>query len=460
MADDESTKNPILYGSAGMAASGMMPGSRKKPRPAEEAEEMEEGNPVEAEEVSVSEDPAVETSSRPKKPESVAPPADPGKAVEPSPAPATPAFQGLRAAVIGHTGAGDFGSHLDVVFQRLDGVRLEAICDGDAGAVDEAQIRTGAPHGYHDFRRMLEEEKPDIVSVATRSSAQHVEMVRASLESGAHVLCEAPFTQTLKEADELIALAEERNLKVAVAHPLRVDPHVIRFQEECHELIGELLEMHLFGKMDAGAGGEDLLLNGAPLFDLARLFAGEPSYCTASVTKEGIPAIAEDAHESQGNLHGPLLGDTIRAQFAMESGVHVTFLSDSRQRGITGPTGIEFIGEKGIMRLFANQPPIFSRLANSNPGSHTRSEVWQLWPQVQGPYHKPVDKLTQLDAANRLLVKDWIAAIGEDRPPLSSGDDGRRALEMVHGVWQAAVTMKRAYFPLVNRLHPLSEESA
>jgi hypothetical protein len=69
-----------------------------------------------------------------------------------------------------------------------------------------------------------------------------------------------------------------------------------------------------------------------------------------------------------------------------------------------------------------------------------------------------VEKLTQLDAANRLLVNDWLDAIRNDRAPQSSGDDGRKALEMVHGVWQAAVTMKRAYFPLVNRLHPLSED--
>ena len=32
-----------------------------------------------------------------------------------------------------------------------------------------------------------------------------------------------------------------------------------------------------------------------------------------------------------------------------------------------------------------------------------------------------------------------------------------KCLEMVHGVWQAGATMKRAYFPLANRLHPLED---
>ncbi len=449
MADDESTNKPILFGSAGMAASGMMPGTREKPKPTGKEEE-----PEQAEDTS-SEGGNAEIETETPEEQTIAEPVQ-----KEEPVPVEPVYNGLRAVVIGHTGSGDFGSHLDVIFQRLDGVRLEAICDGDAGAVDEAQIKTGAPNGYGDFRKMLEEEKPDIVSVATRWSDQHAEMIRASLESGAHVLCEKPFTQTLKEADEMLALAEKKNLKVAIAHPMRLDPHVLRFHKEYREIIGELLEINVFGKMDSTVGGEDLLLQGSPLFDIARLFAGEPCYCTATVTKDGIPAIAEDVHKSEGNQHGPLLGDTVRALFIMESGIAVSFLSDSRQRGVAGPAGIEFIGENGKMRMLANQPPIFSRLTNSNPSGHTRSDVWQLWPQIKGPYHEPVEKLTQIDAANRLLVKDWVAAIEEDRPPLSSGDDGRKALEMVHGVWQAAVTMKRAYFPLVNRLHPLSEESA
>ena len=462
MADEEPTKEPtkepILYGSAGMAASGMMPGLRRKKKPNEEDEVDSEAEESTAQDENEAGENTLPRESEASEASDASPESKPEP--EPEPEPVEPAYQGLKAVVMGHTGAGDFGSHLDLVFQRLDGVRLFAISDGDTGAVDEALIKAGAPNGYSDFWEMLETEKPDLVSVAPRWTDQHAEMTRAALEAGAHVLCEKPFTRTLKEADELISLAEEKNLRIAIANPMRCDPHVLKFHEEYRELIGEILEMHLFGKMDQEAGGEDLLIQGSQLFDLARLFAGDPSYCSATVTREGIPAIAEDAHESEKSQLGPLLGDTIRAQFVMESGVHLTFVSDPKLRGVSGPWGIEFVGEKGRMRLFANQPPIFSRLASSSPRSHTRSDIWQLWPQVKGPYHSPVEKLTQLDAANRLLVNDWLDAIRNDRAPQSSGDDGRKALEMVHGVWQAAVTMKRAYFPLVNRLHPLSEDAS
>jgi len=56
-------------------------------------------------------------------------------------------------------------------------------------------------------------------------------------------------------------------------------------------------------------------------------------------------------------------------------------------------------------------------------------------------------------------VQDWLASIDEDREPKSSAQRSMKSLEMIHGVWQAGATMKRAYFPLTNRLHPLSEES-
>lgn len=69
------------------------------------------------------------------------------------------------------------------------------------------------------------------------------------------------------------------------------------------------------------------------------------------------------------------------------------------------------------------------------------------------------EKLTGMHSANRRVVKDFLQAIEEDREPESSGERAMKALEMIHGVWQAGSTMKPAYFPLTNRLHPLSKDS-
>ncbi len=444
MGDDELTRRTVLYGSAGMAAAGMIPGAKASPKPKPEEEEVEpEELPAETVEEPVEEAPVAE---------------------EPSPEP-EPAeeeiieLKGLKAAVLGHTGAGNFGHGLDVVFNRLDGVRLVAISDEDDVGLEKAHTKTGAINGYESYRELFENEQPDIVAVAPRWTDQHHAMVEAALIAGAHVYCEKPFTRTLKEADELLKLAEDNNLKIAVAHQMRCDPYLKRFHAEQKELIGELLEMRVYGKMDHRVGGEDMLVLGTHLFDIVRLFGGEVQYCTARISKDGSPAIAEDAHESKKENLGPLLGDSIRAEFVMDSGISVTFISDERYRDVVGPWGIEFIGTKSTMRLFANHPPTFSLLERGDPGSTDRFETWKQWPEVDGEYHPMFEKLTGMDSANRRVIKDFLDAIENDREPESSGERAMKALEMIHGVWQAGATMKRAYFPLSNRLHPLSEES-
>lgn len=368
-------------------------------------------------------------------------------------------WQGLRAALLGHSGAGNFGHGLDRVFTRLDGVRLMAVSDEDDESVDEALARTGAPSGFSSYQQLFENEQPDLVAVCPRWTEERFAMVEASLIAGAHVYCEKPFTRTLKEADELLELASQNQLQIAVAHQMRCDPHLKRFHKECRDLIGDLLEMRVYGKMDQRVGGEDMLVLGTHLFDIVRWFAGDAQYCTAKITVDGEPALAEDAHESEREKIGPLLGDSIRAEFVMDSDVHVTFISDKRYKGITGHWGIDFVGSKTTMRLYANHPPFLTLRETVDPTDPDREDVWRQWPEVAGEYHPPFEKLTGMDAANRRVLKDLLESIEENRTPEASGYDAMKALEMIHGVWQAGITMKRAYFPLVNRLHPLSEES-
>ncbi len=451
MSDDDTKKQHSIYGSAGMAAAGMIRTVKSRAESAGEKIEDLEAEFIDSADLSGKLSDLVigigetETCSQ-----------ESHSAPEEVP---LPVFQGHRAAVIGHTGRGNFGHGLDLIFRRLDGVRLVAIVDGNAEALQESHARSGAERAYSDYREMLEREKPDIVSVAPRWTDQHYDMVKAALEAGAHVCCERPLCRTLKEADELLTLAAGKNLKIAVVHQMRCDPHVELFHQQRQELIGDLIEMKVFGMMDHRAGGEDLLVLGTHLFDLVRWFAGEASYCTAQMTGEGRPVIAEDAHFSAKEDLGPLLGDSIHAEFAMDSGVHVSYVTDRRLHLLHGPWGIEFIGSRGKARLFAGMPPTLSLLMEGDPASPDREDRWERWPVKDEPYHEPVDKLTGTEASNRLLVNDWLAAIDEDREPKSSAQRSMKSLEMVHGVWQAGATMRRAYFPLTNRLHPLSEES-
>src|SRR6056297_3309224 len=331
MGDEDLKKKHALFGSAGMARAGMIPTARK-PKPVE-SDPVENASTEEEEEV-LSED--AEENTKPPEESAVGP--------ETEPEPEIIEFTGHNAVVMGQTGAGNFGHNLDMLFHRLDGVRLDAISNGDDGAVEESRTKTGAKNAYTDYKELLETEDADLVAIAPRWTDQRYEMLEAAVKADAHIICERPIARTLKEADRILGKAKEKNLKIAVLHQMRCDPHLQRFHEEREELIGDLLQLNVYGMMDERAGGEDLLVLGTHLFDIVRWFAGEPSFCTAQITKDGMPALAEDAHESAKENLGKLLGDSIHAEFAMESGVHVTYVSDRSFHDVCGPWGIEFIG--------------------------------------------------------------------------------------------------------------------
>src|SRR5437867_12284268 len=91
----------------------------------------------------------------------------------------------LRAAVMGHTGRGDYGHGLEVIFRDLPGVEVVALADPDAAGREAAAKRAGALRSYADYRELLEKERPQLVSVAPRWTDQHQAMALAALKAGA-----------------------------------------------------------------------------------------------------------------------------------------------------------------------------------------------------------------------------------------------------------------------------------
>jgi predicted dehydrogenase len=61
-------------------------------------------------------------------------------------------------------------------------------------------------------------------AVVASPTRDHLEQTRTALEAGCHVLCEKPLAVTLTGVDDVIALAQERSLLLAVAMNLRFHP--------------------------------------------------------------------------------------------------------------------------------------------------------------------------------------------------------------------------------------------
>jgi predicted dehydrogenase len=356
----------------------------------------------------------------------------------------------LKAVIIGHTGHGDYGHNHDLIFNGRANIEVVAVADPDDAGRAKAVARVRAPRGYADYREMLNNERPQLVSVALRCTDEHHAMALAALKAGAHVYMEKPITETLAQADELLALAKQMGLKIAVPHQMRLAPNIVLFKQRLQEgLIGDLLEIRSHGKQDRRAGGEDLVVLGVHLFDLMRLFAGNPQWCSARILQDGHEITLKDAHAATESI-GPVAGDDIVAQFKFPNGVHGTFVSREKNQTAAGPWGLELIGSKGSARILTQLvPKIYFKKPGAWTGDGNVSE-WRLWAD------DPLTKLHNAEqSANERVVSDWLAAIAENREPVCGGDAATRALEMAMAVFSAGLTRGRVDFPLKNREHPL-----
>ena len=98
--------------------------------------------------------------------------------------------------------------------QQIDEVEAVAGSDPDATRRQWAESKYGI-RTYASAGELLQRERPAIVLIGTPPDS-HFDLARLALEAGAHVFLEKPFTETVEQADALIALARERGKLLAV----------------------------------------------------------------------------------------------------------------------------------------------------------------------------------------------------------------------------------------------------
>jgi predicted dehydrogenase len=132
----------------------------------------------------------------------------------------------LRAVVIG---AGFAGEGHTVALQYA-GVEVAAICSRTPDVVSELTTRLGVEQASTDWRRTLQDVRPDIVAVATPAVA-HVEQITAALQLGCHIYADKPLAVTARDARQLFELARRSGVKTALATTWMYDPGVIYLSE-------------------------------------------------------------------------------------------------------------------------------------------------------------------------------------------------------------------------------------
>lgn len=117
----------------------------------------------------------------------------------------------LKVCVIGLGGIGNRHAKMYTNDPLAD---LVGVCDWDKERADAAAQQWGVP-GYYDVEKMLNEVKPDVVSVATGGheyGSEHYLPTMQALDAGVHVLGEKPISNEIHEAEEMVAKAKEKGL--------------------------------------------------------------------------------------------------------------------------------------------------------------------------------------------------------------------------------------------------------
>ncbi len=260
-----------------------------------------------------------------------------------------------RVAVIGHTGRGNYGHGLDTVWLELPECEIVGVADPDENGRAQAAKRLKAPAAFADYRKMLDETKPQLVSIGPRWLDQHRDMVLAAVERGIHVYMEKPFCRSPEEADQIVAACAKHDVKLAIAHQTRYSPKLQVIRDLIYDgALGELLEIRGRGKEDRRGGGEDLWVLGSHVMNLMQHFGGEPQWCFATVLQGNRPMTLSDVQAGPEGI-GPLAGDTVNATYGMPSGVTAYF--GSRRNAAGGRFGVQLFGSKGVIELLTGYLP-------------------------------------------------------------------------------------------------------
>jgi predicted dehydrogenase len=131
----------------------------------------------------------------------------------------------------GVIGAGLFGENHAVVYSRLPGVELVAVCDQNEERAKEIAERYGARTYYTDYQKVLADPEIKAVSIATPDFA-HAEIALAAAQAGKHILCEKPLATTVEEAQAIVDAAAQAGVKLMVDFHNRVNPPFAAAREQ------------------------------------------------------------------------------------------------------------------------------------------------------------------------------------------------------------------------------------
>jgi len=127
----------------------------------------------------------------------------------------------INVGVIGTGWCGGIRASTCAASALVDELHLAEI---DEKRLAEVAAETNPTSATTDYREILARKSVDAVMISATPETTHYPIAKDSLSAGKHVLLEKPLALTLDEADELIAIAQQKKLKFAIGYSQRFNP--------------------------------------------------------------------------------------------------------------------------------------------------------------------------------------------------------------------------------------------
>jgi predicted dehydrogenase len=290
-------------------------------------------------------------------------------------------------------GVGHLGKHHARILASLPGVTLAGVVDTDAERAGQVAAERGTS-AYADVAQVPGKIDVAVVAVPTES---HARIAHGLLEAGVHTLVEKPITQTVAEADTLIATAKARGVVLAVGHSERFNPAVMAARPHLKD--PRFIEVHRLGQLPGRSLDIDVVLD-LMIHDLDLILSLVPSEVEA-VEAVGVPVLT------------PRI-DIANARLRFANGC-IANLTASR-----------------ISREPVRKIRFFQQDAYVSIDTAAREvEMWRLVPQPAGAPTIGGGKLEVAgDEALKGELEDFLGAVREGRAPAVTGQQGRAALAL------------------------------
>jgi predicted dehydrogenase len=115
-------------------------------------------------------------------------------------------------------------------FAACPDTKLVAVCDKDPARLKKVLAPYPAVDGVTELETLLKRTDVDAVAIATPVRT-HAPFALAALQAGKHVLVEKPFADSVKDAERMIALADQRGLTLMVDHTYVYSPSVRKIRD-------------------------------------------------------------------------------------------------------------------------------------------------------------------------------------------------------------------------------------